>query len=158
MGKTKGVIMIILKWLWEKVSDKHHVFVTCSTLCLIVLFGFTVDVKNNKTIYEIGHSHFKRYITFNTESISNQTKMIVASRDESGAARELKEIKAKYWQHESKLYDLVAEDGEFKNQFHRVMWERRDDEIKKELDKFEKKLKGHTSEFEGRLMFAMRDR
>lgn len=148
----------MLSWIWGRVSDKHSIFITFTTLGLIAVFGFTVDVYNNETLFQIGHRHAKQHISFNIDSISNHTKMIVASRDEAGAARELDGIKAKYWQHEAKLYDLVNAEGSFKNQFHKVMWERRDDEIKKELDKFEKKLKGHTSEFESRVMFAMRDR
>ena len=147
-----------MKWLWDRVSDKHAVFVTCLTMSLIAVFCFTADVYNNETLYEIGHRHAKQYITFNTDSIKNHTKMIMASRDESDSSRKLYEIKAKYWEHEEKLYDLVNSDGQFKNQFHKTMWQRRDDEFKKELDKIEKKLKGHTSEFEATMMFASRDR
>jgi len=156
MRKNKGFIMF--KWLWDKVSDKHSVFVTCATLSLIAVFSVTVDVRNDKTLSEIVHNHAKRLTVFNTNSIDNHTKMIMASRDESGTARELSDIRAKYWRHEAKLYDLVNTEGAFKNQFHKKMWERRDDAIKKELDKFEKKLKGHTSEFESRMMFAGRNR
>lgn len=147
-----------MKWLWDRVSDKHHVFVTCMTMSLIAVFAFSVEVYNDETLYQIGHRHAKQYIVFNTDSINNHTNMIIASRDESSTARDLFQLKVKYWDHEAKLYDLVDTKGNFKNQFHKTMWERQDDELKKELDKFEKKLKGHTSEFESRMMFASRDR
>jgi len=147
-----------MKWLWDRVSDKHHVLVTCATFGLMAVFVFTIDVYNDETLYELGHRHAKQYIVFNTDSINNNTSMVIASRDESDAARDLQTIKVRYWQHETKLYDLVDTDGNFKNQFHKTMWERHDDEIKKELEDLEKKLKGHTSEFESRMMFASRDR
>lgn len=147
-----------MKWLWDRVSDKHHVLVTCMTLSLLAVLCLTVEVYNGETAAQWGHRHSAQWPIFNRDSADNNTKMIVAVRDESGAARDLFQIKVKYWEHEAKLYDLVGTDGNFKNQFHKTMWERQDDEIKKELDELEKKLKGHTSEFESRMMFAGRDR
>ncbi len=147
----------MLKWLWDKVDDKHTAFIVCITLSLLVMLAATVDVRGDETTWEIVHNHSKRLTIFNTDSIDNHTKMIIASADVDSVSLKLYEIKDKIWKHEAKLYDLVDTDG-FKSQFHKVMWERRDNEIKKELDKLEKKLEGHTSEFESRVMFASRDR
>jgi len=150
--------MIILNWLWTRVSDKHHVFVTCLTLCLIGIFAIAVDVRGDDTTWEIIHNHSKRLSIFNAESDSNQNKMIASLKDEIAISAELSDLKADIRAHRSRLYELTDVNGQFKSQFHKVMWEAQNDDDREELKRLQKKFDGSTSEFETRMMFAMRSR
>jgi hypothetical protein len=143
--------------------------ITLTIMITIVLTGllgsFTVfsynvelDMLGGKTIVERIHGHPKRYINFNHNTDLAQNTAISDLKGYVDIERELQRIKMQYRDHEDKLYDLVDDNGNFTSDFKRKMWERRDNEFLKSINKLEDKIKGETSSFTSSMMIAKRER
>lgn len=131
-----------------------------STIALLIAFA-TVPIpgwKGNPTGLQLTHEHGARWIRFLVDSVDNNTAMI-ATLDGKFEARELfNDLKSDRRSHEDRLYNLVDDNGNFKSDFKRKMWERRDNELRDDINKIKDKIDIYQTTFENGMMFANRER
>ncbi len=133
--------------------------VTYSGLIVAIGMAFTFDIPPwDKPAGFILHEHAARYYRFLDDSDRNHTEMFATLDLKYEQSAELREIKQEYRAHETRLYRLVDENGNFKREIDKKLWERKDDELKKELDHLEHKLKGYKESFSAGIMYANRAR
>lgn len=114
--------------------------------------------KDNPTGFQLFHEHSARWVRFLRESVENNTRMIATIDSKAETLTHYENIKREYRVHERMLYDLVDDHGNFKSDFKRKRWERRDEEIKNEVDRLRKELEGFKSLLSDGMLFANRER
>lgn len=114
--------------------------------------------EGNPTGVQLVHTHAIRWIVFIREGMDNNTAMIAAIDGKFEAKPLWEDLKKDRRAHEDRLYDLVDDHGNFKSDFKRKMWERRDDELKDEIKEIKEKLDIHRTVLDNGMMFAQRDR
>ena len=152
----------IARALWAIVPNKGILAYNFAIFCIAISFGtyfvFTIEVRGDETIYNIVHNHAKRYVQFNDETIDSHTDMFAVVRTESKYILQLLELKRQYRDHESRLDDIVDKDDNFISDGRRKRWERRDDELQKDMELLRKKIEGFDAEIIGLQMIATRAR
>ncbi|MEE8289722.1 MAG: hypothetical protein V3R25_09960 [Nitrosomonadaceae bacterium] len=112
----------------------------------------------NPTGFQLFHVHSARWIVFIRDSVDNNTAMIASIDAKFEAKDRFEDLKRDRRLHEDRLYELVDDNGNFKSDFKRKMWERRDDEIKDEIIDIKRDLDIHQTTLSDGMMFAQRDR
>lgn len=152
----------ILKALWGAVSDKHTLAVASLSHVTIVIvvgvFCFYTPIYNDETPYQLLHRHAKQWTVFNRDSADNNASMIGLLDKKLEERILFEDLRRQYRDHEAKLYQLVDDEGNFKSDFKRQMWERRDNEIRKELDRLKENLDDTNSLLSQGMLYAKRDR
>ena len=131
-----------------------------SMLGVLVLFA-TVGLpgfEGKPTGLQLAHTHAARWIVFLRDSVDNNTAMIAAIDGKYEAKPLWEDLKKDQRIHIDRLYDLVDDQGNFKSDFKRKMWERRDDELKREIKEIKDELDIHRTVLDNGMMFAQRDR
>jgi hypothetical protein len=142
-----------------KDSLKRLVIKRGSLLAALLMF-VTVPIpgwEGNPTGFQLSHHHAKKYIAFNSESIEANTNLAVINKDSSRDSDRLNDLRRRYEDHESKLYILLDDDDNFKSDLKRKIWERHDDKFKKDIERFEERMRGYESSFNEQRMIATRD-
>jgi len=114
--------------------------------------------KDNPTGFQLLHEHSARWIVFLRDSVDNNTRMIATLDSKAETLVHYQDIKREYREHERMLYDLVDDKGNFKSDFKKKRWERRDDEIKDEVDRLKEELEGFKGLLNDGMLFASRQR
>jgi len=114
--------------------------------------------KDNPTGLQISHEHAVRWTMFAIDSSDNNSNSI-AVLDKKIKARAMYEgLKSDMYRHEDRLYELVDDAGNFKSDFKRKMWEKRDDKLKQDIQDIKKDLKRYDSLLDTGQQYAMRQR
>jgi len=132
-----------------------------TTLCALIVAFATVPIKGwagSPTGFQIVHKHATRWIVFNEESIDNNTNMIASLDNKSDVMAHLRDIKREHREHKTDLYDLMDDNGNFKSDIKRKMWQDIEDEIKIERHKLEQELDGLKGLLNDGMQFASRQR
>lgn len=156
----------IVQALWSLVPNKGVLVYNFAMFCIflsviggsMMWFAFNVPVWNGEVAATAFHNHAKRHQVFDAATNDKQNEMLALVDEKNTASNELRDIKREYREHERDLYNLVDDDGNFLSDFKKKRWERRDEEIKKDLKDIEDKMKGHNSSFQTGMMFATRER
>ena len=156
----------IAELLWAVVPNKGMVLFTIAIVCVTMVFGlalstyvaFNFEVRGKETIANVLHGHVERLPLFNATSIDSQTDMIAILDDKGRDALTLNELRREYRDHERDLYMLLDDNDNFKSDLKRRRWEKHDDEIKKDIDRLERRIRGYESSFSAQMMIATRDR
>ena len=131
-----------------------------SILAALLMFA-TVPLpgfKDGPTGFQLFHTHSARWIVFIRDSVDNNTSMIAAIDGKYDVKPLWEDLKKDRRAHEDRLYELVDDHGNFKSDFKRKMWERRDEELKEEIRDIKEKLDIHRAILDNGMMFANRDR
>ena len=156
----------IAQTLWSLVPNKavflYTFFVACIAIAVLgasfTLFIFKAPIWYGEVAATAFHDHVERYPVFNAETNDKQNEILALLDEKSATSMELMNIKREYREHERDLYNLVDDNGNFLSDFKKKRWERRDEEIKKDMKDLEDRMKGHNSSFETGMMFATRER
>lgn len=157
-----SIIIEVLRLVWGALSDKHTLLISMIThvaMCaIIVSVFFYTPVYNDETPYQLLHRHSKQWQVFNRDSIDNQFIMLSTIDKKIEARIQYERLKTERRDHERDLYELVDDQGNFKSDFKRAIWERRDTEIKMEVDRLQRELDEQNSVIDNSILFAKRDR
>jgi hypothetical protein len=156
----------IVQALWSLVPNKAVLIYNFAMFCVFTAviggsatwFAFNVPVWDGEVATKAFHNHAKRHQVFDAATNDKQNEILALIDEKSATSMELMKIKREYREHERDLYNLVDDDGNFLSDFKKKRWERRDEEIKKDLKDIEDMMKGHNSLFQSGMMFATRDR
>ena len=150
------------KALWAIVPNKSILAYNFAIFCIAIggatYFFFTIEVRGTDTMYSIVHDHAKRYVQFNDKTIDIHTDMFAVVRTESKYILQLLELKRQYRDHEERLDDIVDKDDNFISDGRKKRWERRDDELQKDMELLRQKIEGFDAEITGLQMIATRVR
>jgi len=156
----------IVQAVWSLVPNKavliYNFAIACAAFAILggsmTYFAFNVPIWNGQVAAHAFHDHAKRYTVFEAETNDKQNEILALIDEKSTTSIELMNIKREYREHERDLYNLVDDNGNFTSDFKKKRWERRDEEIKKDMKKIEDKMRSHEGAFQSGMMFATRDR
>ena len=131
-----------------------------SMLAGLLMFA-TVPIpgwKDNPTGLQIAHEHGSRWTMFSIDSSDNNSSMIAVIDEKMEARFIFHELKAAQRENKNRLYRLLDNDGNFKSDFKRKMWEDEDDKLKQDIQDIKKDLKRYDSLLDTGQQYAMRQR
>lgn len=156
----------IVQAAWSLIPNKAVLIYNFAMFCIFTAviggsatwFAFNVPVWNGDVAVKAFHKHVERLPVFNSETNDRQNDILALLDEKSTTSIELMTIKREYREHERDLYNLVDDDGNFLSDFKKKRWERRDEEIKKDLKEIENRMKIHNSSLRADMMYATRKR
>ena len=156
----------IVQAVWSLVPNKAVLIYNFAMFCIFTAliggsatwFVFNVPVWNGEVAAKAFHNHVERFPVFNAQTNDRQNDILALLDEKAMTGIELMNIKREYREHERDLYNLVDDNGNFLSDFKKKRWERRDEEIKKDMKNIEQKMKGHSGELRNNMMFATRER
>jgi len=131
-----------------------------SILAGLLMFA-TVPIpgwKDSPTGLQLAHEHGSRWVRFAIDSSDNNSRMLAVIDEKIDARLKYEGLKSDMNRHEDRLYDLVDDVGNFKSDFKRKMWEKKDDQIKDDIREIKNDLKRYDSLLDTGQQFAMRQR
>lgn len=156
------------KALWAIVPNKGMVLFTIAIVCVTMVFGlglltytaFNLEVRGNETIANIFHGHVERLPVFNAESIEANTGMIAIVKKDFRDEVALNNLRSAIIAHDGLLFNKNVRnpDGTFVSEPMKKMWNEKYDNIEKEIDRLERKIKGRSSMYNSLYMVASRKR